>query len=264
MKSRATPEAREPETTDDAILGGRLRLLQPKHGHRVGHDAVLLAAATDARPGNHIVDFGAGVGAAGLSLLARVPGATATFAEINPELVALATENIARNGYTDRAHALVLDVTAGEAVFSAAGLHPASADYVMMNPPFNDPARQQPSSDPHRRSAHVAAPGSLARWIAAATRLLRPTGTLTIIWRADGLADLLSELGPHFGGIFILPVHGRAGQPAIRMIVAAGKVGRASQTFLSPLILNDAAGLPTAAAEHLLRDAEGLHLGVST
>ena len=33
------------ETTDDAVLGGRLRLLQPKRGHRVGHDAILLAAA---------------------------------------------------------------------------------------------------------------------------------------------------------------------------------------------------------------------------
>jgi len=52
------------ETTDDAVLGGRLRLTQKKRGHRVGHDAILLAAVTDARPGDRVVDFGAGVGAA--------------------------------------------------------------------------------------------------------------------------------------------------------------------------------------------------------
>jgi tRNA1(Val) A37 N6-methylase TrmN6 len=263
MKSRATPEAREPETTDDAILGGRLRLLQPKRGHRVGHDAVLLAAATDARPGDHVVDFGAGVGAAGLALLARVPRVTVTLAEIDPGLTALATENIARNGYVGSARTVALDVTAGDEAFAAAGLPPACADNVMMNPPFNDPAQQQLSPDPHRRSAHVAAPGSLMRWIRAASRLLRPTGTLTMIWRADALDDLLSTLTPHFGGIFVLPVHGRAGQPAIRVLVAAAKVGRGSQTVLPPLILNDAAGRPTEAAERVLRNAEGLHLGVA-
>lgn len=101
------------------------------------------------------------------------------------------------------------------------------------------------------------------RWIRAASRLLRPTGTLTMIWRADALDDLLSTLTPHFGGIFVLPVHGRAGQPAIRVLVAAAKVGRGSQTVLPPLILNDAAGRPTEAAERVLRNAEGLHLGVA-
>ena len=37
------------ELTEDAFLGGQLRLRQLKSGHRAGHDAVLLAAATSAR-----------------------------------------------------------------------------------------------------------------------------------------------------------------------------------------------------------------------
>ncbi len=63
------------ETSEDAVLGGRLRLRQPLRGHRVGHDAILLAAATGGRAGEHAVDLGAGVGAAGLALAARVGGA---------------------------------------------------------------------------------------------------------------------------------------------------------------------------------------------
>ena len=39
-----------PAVTEDAVLGGRLRLRQPRRGHRVGHDAILLAAA-GLRPG---------------------------------------------------------------------------------------------------------------------------------------------------------------------------------------------------------------------
>src|ERR1700742_4315774 len=62
-----------PDITDDAVLGGRLRLKQKKRGHRVGHDAILLAAATAARPGDRVVEFGAGVGAAGLAGAGRWP-----------------------------------------------------------------------------------------------------------------------------------------------------------------------------------------------
>ncbi len=59
-------------TTEDGFLGGQLRLRQPKSGHRAGHDAILLAAATSAQAGHKVVDFGSGVGTAGLALARRV------------------------------------------------------------------------------------------------------------------------------------------------------------------------------------------------
>ena len=71
------------ETSEDAVLGGRLRLRQPLAGHRVGHDAILLAAATEGSAGEHAVDLGAGVGAAGLALAARVAGLKVTLVEID-------------------------------------------------------------------------------------------------------------------------------------------------------------------------------------
>ena len=115
----------EPETTEDAVLGGRLILRQPRRGHRVGHDAILLAAATDARPGEHAVELGAGVGAAGLALAQRVAGVTVTLVEIDPALAALARDNAARNGLGDRVQVAVLDVAAAEREFAAAGIAPA-------------------------------------------------------------------------------------------------------------------------------------------
>src|SRR6267154_115609 len=85
------------EVTEDAFLGGRLRLRQPKSGHRAGHDAMLLAAATSARAGDRVVDFGAGVGAAGLALATRISGIQIVLVEIDEVLAELARGNAASN-----------------------------------------------------------------------------------------------------------------------------------------------------------------------
>src|ERR1700724_414741 len=74
------------EFTEDAFLGGRLRLRQLKSGHRAGHDAMLLAAATPARPGDRVADFGAGVGAAGLAVAKRVADIDLVLVEIDATL----------------------------------------------------------------------------------------------------------------------------------------------------------------------------------
>jgi len=249
-----------PQTTDDAVLGGRLRLKQKKKGHRVGHDAILLAAACGARAGDRAVELGAGVGAAGLALATRVSDVEVTLVELDPELVAIATENVARNGLATRMRAVRLDVTAPADEFAACGIGPGAADHVLMNPPFNNPARQNVSPDPDRRLAHAAGESTLAAWVDAACWVLHSAGTLTLIWRADGLAEVLAALGDRFGDVAVLPVHGRTGQPAIRILVRARKGSRAPLAMLPGLLLNDENGKPTAEAETVLRNAEALPL----
>lgn len=88
----------------------------------------------------------------------------------------------------------------------------------------------------------------------AAARLLRAQGSLTVIWRADGLADVLAALSKNYGAISVLPVHGKDGEAAIRVIVRAIKGGRAPLTLQPPLILNDRDNRPTAEAEAVMRD----------
>src|SRR5262245_66230023 len=139
------------DLTDDAALGGRLRLLQPRRGHRFGHDAILLAAAVAATGHEHAVDLGAGVGTAGLALAARVPGVALTLVEIDPMLAALAAENAKRNGFHDRVTALCLDVATIGRRSREMGLSPSSFNHALINPPFNDPARHHASPDPLRR-----------------------------------------------------------------------------------------------------------------
>jgi tRNA1(Val) A37 N6-methylase TrmN6 len=241
------------DVTEDSILGGRLSLKQPRRGHRIGHDAVLLAAACPARAGERVVDLGAGVGAAGLALALRVADARVTLVEIDAGLAALAAENAQANGLAGRVRCAILDVTAPARRFEAAELAPQSVARVLMNPPFNHPERQRSSQDPARQLAHVGFAGTLVAWTKTATRLLDAAGTLTLIWRADGLADVLRALDPAFGSVTLLPVHSKDGEPAIRVLVRATKGSRAPLVLLPGLVLNDRAGRPTEAAEAVLR-----------
>jgi tRNA1(Val) A37 N6-methylase TrmN6 len=249
------------EVTEDAFLGGRLRLRQLKSGHRAGHDAMLLAAATAAAPGNRVVDFGAGVGAAGLAVARRVETIDLVLVEIDVTLAALARANAAANALP--AEVVVLDVEASAESFAAAHLTPDSAEIVLMNPPFNDSARHRASPDRAREVAHVASATTLESWVHAARRILKPKGVLTLIWRADGLAEVLSALDRGFGSIELLPVHANLTAPAIRILVRAVKGGRAPMQLHASLLLNDQSGVPNKQVQEILAGEGTLPLAMS-
>jgi tRNA1(Val) A37 N6-methylase TrmN6 len=238
------------DVTEDAFLGGKLRLRQPKSGHRAGHDAMLLAAATPARSGDRVVDFGAGVGAAGLAVAVRVAGVRPVLVEADARLAQMAEANAVGNGIAAETH--VLDVTSGAESFASVGLVPDSVDVVLMNPPFNDASRHRASPNRAREAAHVAAAETLEGWIHASRRILKSGGNLVMIWRADGIAQLLAALGRGFGSLMILPVHPDAASPAIRVLVRATKGGRAPTRLLAALVLNDEAAYPTPDAQRIL------------
>ena len=238
------------EITEDQFLNGKLRLRQPKRGHRAGHDAILLAAATPAHAGDRIADFGAGVGTAGLAIARRVPGIECVLLEIDSALAELARANATLNSLDSEVH--TLDVTASPGAFAAAGLAPDSVDAVLMNPPFNDESRHRLSPDVQRRAAHVAAEDTLAQWVHAARRILKPGGSLTLIWRADGLGDVLASLARGFGGIMVLPVHPDATKPAIRVLVSATKGSGAPMSIRRGLNLNGGDGSASAEANAAL------------
>jgi tRNA1(Val) A37 N6-methylase TrmN6 len=253
-----------PETgadiTEDAVLGGRLRLRQMSQGHRVGHDAILLAAACPVRIGERAADLGAGVGAAGLALARRVEGCHVTLVEIDAHLAALAQENAARNGLSARVDVVRVDVTGDARALAGAGLPPQSFMRVLMNPPFNDPARQRTSPDSRRRLAHAGMRGTLTVWIQAAAHLLCPSGTVSLIWRADRLEEVLQALHGLFGATTLLPIHAKPGQAAIRLLVRATRGSHAPLHLLPGFVLADEAGRPSAAAEAVLRRGEVLPL----
>lgn len=245
--------------TDDAFLGGRLNLLQPARGHRAGHDAMLLAASA---PGEarHAVDLGAGVGAAGLAFAARVAAATVTLVEIDPATAALAARNAARQtpGLATRARVVVADIaTLGR---PSGPPEPAArtADLVMMNPPFNDPARHRVSPHERRALAHSVPDAGLETWLRAAERLLAPGGRLALIHRPEAIEAIMAGLKGRFGAVTIRPVHPAPGAPAHRLLVGAVKGRRTAPVLMPGLVLAGQDGRPSAEAERLLRDGEAV------
>jgi tRNA1(Val) A37 N6-methylase TrmN6 len=240
------------DVTDDAFLGGKLKLLQPRHGHRAGHDAILLAAA--APVSKLAIDLGAGIGIAGFSLLARHMAEYITLVEIDPELAELSRVNACRNGFDGRTEVIAADVTKLARFREPAVPKPSSADLVLMNPPFNDPARRNASPNASRRRAHTAKDTDLNQWVAAADRLLSPGGTVVLIHRPEAIEMILSTLKGRFGAIELIPIFSQPDAPAIRIIVRAIKGRRTAPALQKGIVLRDASGQPTAAADAILRD----------
>jgi len=162
-----------------------------------------------------------------------------------------------RNGVADRVRAVRADAT-DPAALAEAGLTEGTIERVLMNPPFNDSSHASPEA--RRRLAHAAGHGSPRRWIESAARLLRPKGTLTLIWRADTRQQVLDTLSPAFGNIAVLPVRPGPDTAAIRVLVRAIKGDAVSLSDLPDLILNDSPGRPSRAAEAILRNGATLPL----
>ncbi|WP_245515921.1 tRNA1(Val) (adenine(37)-N6)-methyltransferase [Ancylobacter aquaticus] len=239
--------------SDDAFLGGRLRLLQPLRGHRAGHDALLLAAS--APYAGCAVDLGAGVGAAGLAFAVRVPTAALTLVEIDPALAALAARNAARQAPNLAARVKVVNADVARLGRPSGPEAPAAgaADLVLMNPPFNDPARHRASPHAGRALAHAIADADVEIWLRAAERLLAPGGRLALIHRPQAIEALLAGLKGRFGAVTIRPVHPSPGAPAHRLLIGALKGRRTAPAFLPAITLADGAGRPSTLAEHVLR-----------
>jgi tRNA1(Val) A37 N6-methylase TrmN6 len=131
-----------------------------------------------------------------------------------------------------------------------------------MNPPFNDPARHRASPDRSRAVAHVSTAATLGKWIHAARRILKSGGALTLIWRADGLVEVLTALARGFGSLAIQPVHGDPKMPAIRVLIRATKGGKAPLQIYPALMLNDESALPNKQVTDVLAGKGVLPLAV--
>lgn len=242
-------------TSEDALLGGRVRLLQPAEGYRVAVDPVLLAAAVEPPRGASVLDLGCGVGGAALCLLARRPDLTVTGLELQPDLAVLAVENASLNGVVERFRVVTGDAADPEAL---AGARFAA---IMSNPPYLPAGQGSAARSASRGLAHLESSLDLAGWVRVALGLLEPKGRLTLVHRADRLAEVLASLAGRAGAITVAPLWPRQGQAAKRVLVAATKGSRAPGRLLPGLVLHGPGQRFTAEAEAILRDAAPLDLG---
>jgi tRNA1(Val) A37 N6-methylase TrmN6 len=246
--------------TDDALLGGRIRLLQPQDGYRVAIDPMFLAAAVPAKAGERVLDVGAGTGAASLCLASRIADCRISGLEIDQATVRLANENVRRNNFADR-----INIMIGDLVRPPIRLAPGSFDHAMANPPYLEAADNTTPPNASRAGAHVEAQASagadLAAWLRFALSMVKSKGTLTLVHRADRLDHVLGELRTLAGGIVVFPLWpDAAGKPAKRVLVRAIKSSAQPMRLAAGLVLHEADGRYTGAADAVLRHAQGLEL----
>jgi len=241
--------------SEDALLGGRVRFRQPQRGERASIDPVLLAAAVPAMAGDSVIDVGCGSGAAALCLAARLPGVRVTGIDRERHLVRLASDNILLNGMNTRVSAMT-----GDLLRLPPRLEPGTFAHAMANPPFLEAGRAAASPDPDKANARLEGEADLAAWVRFALAMVRIKGTLTLIHRADRIEQVLAQLAGKVGEIVIFPLWPGSGRPARRIIVRARKGVATPTRLMAGLVLHEANGRYTKAADAVLRDAAALAL----
>jgi tRNA1(Val) A37 N6-methylase TrmN6 len=242
----------ETSTTLDKILGKRVKLEQPAEGFRVAIDTVLLASAVSALAGDSILDLGCGVGGAMLCVACRVPKIRGLGLDSEEELIEICRRNIGRNVF-----AAGLSVRQGD----ASALPPDLAgafDHVLMNPPYHEESHHDASPDRLKKAANTEKTGDLGLWIKSAQQALKPSGTLTIVHRADRCDEILLLLQPAFGEVEVLPILPKKEAAPKRVILRARKDAIFSVKKCAPLVLHKEGGAYTSEADALLRHSQVL------
>lgn len=228
--------------TEDTLLGGRVRLLQPRSGYRAAIDPVLLGAAVPAKSGERVLDLGSGCGAASLCLGTRVPGLCIFGLELQADLVHMAMRSAALNGLEDR-----VAFIAGDLLRPPEDIKQGGFDHVIANPPYQTAGHGHPPADLAKAAANVEGAARLADWLDACIRLAGARGTVTVIHRADRLGEILNSMHGRLGAINVIPLWPGPGKPAKRVIVRARK-GAATPLTLAPgLVLHQDGGYTDAA-----------------
>ena len=170
-----------PPVTTDTLLGGKVRLAQPRTGYRVNVDSLLLVAFAGPRRVERVVDLGAGVGALGLLALAQGLARRALLVEADPRLAELARLNLQTSGGDGDVKQLDLTTTR---------LHDSGVPLVLCNPPYYPAHSHRAARAPGKAQARS---GEVAPFLRAAAAILsRKTGRALFSYPAAQLPELLA------------------------------------------------------------------------
>ncbi len=242
------------ETTTDAFHRDAFHVIQPKtSGHRSGLDALFLAAAVPQNASGILADLGAGAGVAGLAALCLNAGLDLLAIEKNTHMAELARETLTlpkNKNLNTRSKVIEADITANAAARAKAGLEVESVAHAIMNPPYN-PITLRPPKDPMKAEAFMIGEGGIDAWFRTAASIIRPGGTLSLIYRTEQLGDILACMQGRFGGLEILPLHSRRDEASKRLIIRGTRGSRAPLALLPGFVIHREDGNFTDEAENI-------------
>ena len=241
--------------TETYLLGQRVTCLQPENGFRVAIDAVLLAAAVPAQPGQRTMDVGCGSGAAALCLAARIDGVHVTGLERQSDLAELARRSAALSGLSAR-----VDVVSGDLLDPPSDVTEGTFDHVFANPPYMKSGTGKTPANRAKALATIEGEAGLGNWLEFCLARTTPSGTVTIVHRHDRLGEILHYLGDRHGRIAVMPLIPTQGAAPKRILVQVTK-GQDGPMFENDgLILHEDGRTYTNVAEAILRHAQPLNM----
>lgn len=230
-----------------------MRLIQPKEGYRVSMDTVMLAATVPAKPGEKVIEGGIGSGGAAICLARRVPGVSVLGLEKQDDMLAYARRNIEHNSlneYVSAEKGDITDLSSGEATF----------DHVMVNPPYLADGKGIRPPAETKGLAHMDKSASLRDWVRFCVYKVKNKGTVSIIYRADRVDEVIAHLHRRVGELKIMPLWPRMGVPAKRVIIQGRKGMRGTASILPGMALHGEVERYTPEAKKILWDGEALDL----
>lgn len=236
------------DETLDAILGGAIRIVQPRRGYRFSVDSILLGRFATARPRDRVLELGAGCGVIALMIAAIARPREVIAVELQPRMAEMAERNARLNGLAN-----LRCVQADLRARKIAGIVPASFDLVVANPPFHARHAGRESPDHGRRAARGGSGASLGDFVAAARRYVRNGGRVAFIFGASRSAELIATMrARQLEPKRMRFVHPRVDLPASSVMVEARAGGGIEVAVEPPLVLEDRAGVYTDEARALL------------
>lgn len=240
----------ELEYTVDKFLNGLITVKQPRYGYRAGCDSIFLAASIQPKPGERVLDIGAGVGVVSIALAKRCADVKVVALENHPDLVSLAISNIQDNQMSDQVevHSLSLHL-----------VHPNLTsglfDYIVTNPPYYE--KHNSISAVNLRSVSKTEDMLLEDWINCCYKMLKPQGIFSMIHRPSRLTEISKYMQNKFGQITLFPLWEMNNETTMRIIIQGRKDAKGEDRFLYGMHTNDKDGLLTGNAYRIL------HLGKS-
>ena len=239
------------EYSQDYLLDKKIHILQPLNGYRASSDAVLLSSMLSPQMQNKtILDVGSGTGAVSLCLAWRYKQQNTEIfgVEIQSDLAELSALSAQKNNFSG------LKYLNGD-IFNKdiqKLLKPCSFDAVVTNPPYSK--NDMPSPNNSKATAHNLLCGNLEKWLNICLKMAKPFGYLYMINRAEALPHICSALDGKAGGIVVLPIYSKIGQPAKRIIIKAQKDSKAPCHILPPLVIHNENGEYSDASHKILRE----------
>jgi tRNA1Val (adenine37-N6)-methyltransferase len=228
------------QTTHDTISlrgAGVIQVTQPVTGHRFTLDSILLADFCRVKPGERVLEPGAGTGIISLLLAKKYPRAAFFAIEVQPSLASLCEQNITSNGLTGRMQMVRKDLRR-----IGRTLAPGSLSGIVANPPFIKEGSGRTSPDRSRHTARQAQTTSLGSWFNL-QRYLKNGGRYCLIFPAARLAELVTLMRRRMLEPKRLRlVHPYADRPASLVLIEAVKQGGTGLEVLPPLIVHEQDG----------------------